>query len=301
MTVAIACQRFLTIKYPFKYGRKNNCQVPIYVASVSILALTATISTFFEFTVEQVSFDNYDYDDLVQNLTTTIPTNNDTEEIEAFNFPTCFCEAYGSFDNYDYQDLVQNQTTTKRTNYDTEEMGAFIYFRPTDMKESVVYKAYEAFGVLVIFGIVPFVLLISFYIGIYIEIKASNSRTGNRTSSNDNKKKEATLAKTFGAFVVAFFICYTPQHVFRIYESALFNQTLKCGRLPHWASYAREITQMFIVLNSAINVVIYTVVNDQFRTECKEMFRKLRGIESAPATKTTDTGIEMQKTGHDCT
>ena len=61
MTVAIARQRFLAIKYPFKYGRKNNCQVPIYVASVSILALIATISTFFEFTVEQVSFDNYDY------------------------------------------------------------------------------------------------------------------------------------------------------------------------------------------------------------------------------------------------
>ena len=298
MTVAIASQRFLAIKYPFKYGRKNNRQVPKYVACVSILALIATISTFFEFKVEHISFD-------VKNQTTTKLTNNGTEEMEASNFPTCICEAYGSLDNYtDYQDLVQNQTMTIMTNNDTEEMGASIYFRPTDMKESVVYKAYEAFGVLVIFGIIPFVLLISFYIGIYMEIKANNSRIGNLTASKaskDNKKKEATLARTFGAFVVTFFICYTPQHIFRIYESALFNQTLKCGRLPHWASYAREITQMFIVLNSAINVVIYTVVNDQFRTECKKMFRKLRGIESAPATKTTDTGIEIQKTGHDCT
>ena len=271
MTVAIASQRFLAIKYPFKYGRKNNRQVPIYVASVSILALITTMSTFFEFTV-------------------------------AYNYNDCG------------PDPVQNQTTytemTKMTNNDTKEMEPFIC--ATDMKMSNEYKSYESIGILIIFGVVPFALLICFYIGIYKEIKANNSRTGALNSNQNNRKKQATLAKTFAAFVVVFFICYTPQHIYRIYEIVRFDQMMRCGWLPFWTTYARIITQMFIVLNSAINVVIYTAVNNQFRNECKEMFGKLRetaraitssgGTGYGPTTTTTDAGIEMQeKKGHDRT
>ena len=278
MTVAIACQRFLAIRYPFKYGRKSKNQVTIYVSSVSILALITTISAFFEFKV--------DYFD--------------------------FTMEYGNLTDYDYEDPAQNQTTYTEIT-DTKEMEAFI--SPTNMKDSLAYKAYESIGVLIIFGIVPFALLICFYIGIYQGIKANNSRTAALNSNNENnRKKEATLAKTFAAFVIVFFICYTPQHVYRIYEIVLFDQTTKCGSLPFWSAYGLEITHVLIVLNSAINVVIYTAFNNQFRNECKKMFGELRGTARAitssdgtrggpsTATVTTDTGVEMQKLkGHDRT
>ena len=278
MTVAIACQRFLAVRYPFKYGRKSLHQVPIYVVSVFTLALITIIPIFFEFTVEYGNFD-YDYEELAHNETT-------------------------------HTEISHNETTHNATN--EVEMGMEqLYVFPTDMKMSIEYKVYEAFGGLIIFGIIPFALLACFYIGIYKEIKASNSRTGGLDSNEENKKKEATLAKTFAAFVVTFFVCYTPQHVYRIYEIILSNQTIRCGRLPFSALYALEITQMLIVLNSAINVVIYTAVNNQFRNECKEMICKLipsriqqgvvQGLPSGgmssygPVTKTTDDGMEMQR------
>ena len=265
MTVAIACQRFLAVRHPFKYGRNNRRYVKIYVASVFALALVTAIPTFFEYTVKYANFQDDDDDNA------TISTNS--------------------------------------TNF------AVPYLSPTSMKESIGYKVYETFGDLVIFGIIPFALLIYFYNGIYKEIKASNSRTGGLASnvSEGNKKKEEALAKTFAAFVLSFFICYTPQHIYRIYQIILLKQTTRCSELPFPVSegYALEITQMLIVLNSAINVVIYTAVNNQFRNECKEMICKLipsriqqgvvQGLPSGgmssygPVTKTTDDGMEMQR------
>ena len=261
MTVAIACQRFLAVRHPFKYGRNNRRYVKIYMASVFALALVTAIPTFFEYTVKYANFQEDD-------------------------------------------DNATNETVP--------------YLSPTSMKESIGYKVYETFGDLVIFGIIPFALLIYFYNGIYKEIKASNSRTGGLASnaSEGNKKKEETLAKTFTAFVLSFFICYTPQHIYRIYQIILLKQTTRCSELPFPVSegYALEITQMLIVLNSAINVVIYSAVNHQFRNECKEIIRRLipsstqqggvQGLSSGgmttvgqsndPVTKTTDAeSIQM--------
>ena len=158
-------------------------------------------------------------------------------------------------------------------------VGAFLEFDyDTELKHSEMYNdpAYLKYDCLIrsviALGLIPFFTLTFLYTKIYQKITKSNV---NQSEHRSNKK----LSKICAGFVVTFIVCHTPRLIINVYF--LLNSRMKeecsIGRpnwLPTWGIYMQCVQEVLVILNSAVNVLLYTCLSSQFRNECANVFCK---------------------------
>ena len=160
-------------------------------------------------------------------------------------------------------------------------------YKPTDMYENRAYQIYNFFiRGLFILGIIPFVTLIGLYAMIYRDIrrheKEMGGLCGGKAKALEEGKKERRLAVIFAGFVLTFLICHTPRLLFDSYLLINGKWFLEClaevgNTLPYpiWLKPFEPVKDLFITLNSATNIVVYTCMSEQFRKECRKLIKRI--------------------------
>ena len=284
MTVAIAHERYLAVRDPLKYSQHMKTpklqgqRLRLYLFIVIIISIAFNIPHFIELEVRNI-------DEAILSDNSTDACHPNTSSLDNATIATQFYN--------DTNDMAVNETEM----YDSNDNATFIpIICYTAFGENPIYlNYYRNWAKLMITGVIPFLLLIFFNTYIYKAIKKSTSRrqrltssgpsnpttqrlistqqsnveqtnsiglgiTGKPMSTSAKRKDEENLSMVFVGIVTIFLLCHGLKIVLNFYDG-LFG---KVG-----ANVAVRIAGYFsnflIVLNSAINMVIYCILNRKFR------------------------------------
>ncbi|XP_029462194.1 G-protein coupled receptor 1 [Rhinatrema bivittatum] len=88
------------------------------------------------------------------------------------------------------------------------------------------------------------------------------------------KRTVLTSSKFFWtvlAVVVAFFICWTPYHIFSILELAVHHSQ----HLHHWMRYGMPLATSLAFINSCLNPILYVLISKMFRVHFRSSMAQL--------------------------
>ena len=219
MTVAIAIERLIAVKYPHKYKRNQRHRATKYVLSVIITAMVFNLAKFNEWQPDASGKHNW---------------------------------------------------------------SKFWGYGPTSMFKDPVYIIYDnLIFKLLIAGLIPITMLILTYAKIYVKLRENRlnlERSGIKSRVEDKKtSRQENMARLFAGVVVTSVICNVPEMIVKISYLVLTLQNYPklIDNLPGWVVNAIKVGNFFIVLNSAVNIIIYSLLGKPFREECKKVFKKM--------------------------
>ncbi|TRY77346.1 hypothetical protein TCAL_17433 [Tigriopus californicus] len=99
-------------------------------------------------------------------------------------------------------------------------------------------------------------------------------------AANDARRRvESNLAAIMMGYVVVFLICHSPRLLLNIHELAIIRKAMACGRsgqktFPLWSLVVMHLSHLLLVINSAINILIYCYLSSKFRQEGKLLWEK---------------------------
>ena len=143
--------------------------------------------------------------------------------------------------------------------------------------------------------------------------KEMGGLSGGKNKTSEEGKKERRLAVIFAGFVLTFLICHTPRLLFDSYLLINSKWFLECFTLvrdtlpyPIWLKPFEPVKDLFVTLNSATNIVVYTCMGEQFRKECAKLFKRIPSCrincrqpralqESLKAPETTETMLKLSQ------
>ena len=163
--------------------------------------------------------------------------------------------------------------------------------KTTDLYNNVVYAIYH----LVIFkflitGAIPITVLIYIYAKIYIKFRENHLKREEKpkikscheVNRNKRASRQENMARTFAGVVVSSLICNIPEMVVKII--ILFFIVKHGAYSPDdsmvsslWFQIMLQVRDFFVMINSVINIVIYTSLDKKFRQECTQVFQKIKG------------------------
>ena len=275
MTVAIAHERYLAVRDPLKYSQHmktpklQSQRLRLYLFIVIVISVAFNVPHFIELEVRYID------DSLLADNNTDLCHRNTSSD--------SLLSEIENDTNQTMEDINSNNTSTPIICY-------------TSFGENPYYlDYYRNWAKLMVTGVIPFVLLIFFNTYIYKAIKKNASRrqrltsagpssapqrlistqqsnpshnasiglgiTGRQPMSTSTKRKdEENLSMVFVGIVTIFLLCHSLKIGLNFYDG-LFG---KVG-----ATSANRIAGYFsnflIVLNSAINMIIYCILNRKFR------------------------------------
>ena len=164
----------------------------------------------------------------------------------------------------------------------------FFEFEPDDCNgirftKLYVNKIYSMYNIVLYTLLPPFniAMLIYLYAKIYCDIKESHvtharhsvgdsiASHGSARSRETLRKKESKQAGIFAGVVITFIVCRIPDVFVTIVGIIKYNSSTDP---PLWFLITLKIRDMTIILNSALNIVVYTCVSKQFREDFKAAF-----------------------------
>ena len=124
------------------------------------------------------------------------------------------------------------------------------------------------------------------------------SSTNRRTSSASRCNKETDLARVLFGIVITFILCHALRILLSFQEAIVIKNVMACtsaGKpiFPRWAVITNQFSELILVLNSSVNLIIYCCFNKAFRQHmlsCKNHFFSKLGWSSAVP---DDTHFEM--------
>ena len=301
MTVAIAHERYLAVRDPLKYSQHmktpklQSRRLKLYLFIVIFISVAFNVPHFIELEVKYI-----DASLLAEKDLDLCHMNTSSDSL--------FGETANGT-NQKMEDTNSNSTSTPIICY-------------TSFGENPYYlDYYRNWAKLMVTGVIPFVLLIFFNTYIYKAIKKNTSRrqrltsagpsaapqrvistqqsnpsiglgiTGKKPMSTSTKRKdEENLSMVFVAIVTIFLLCHSLKIGLNFYDG-LFG---KVG-----ATSANRIAGYFsnflIVINSAINMIIYCILNRKFRNHFLSTIENMlpcikqyvEGSQRSPASPTT--------------
>ena len=336
MTVAIAHERYLAVRYPMKYSegmksiKATTNRLRMYLAIVFCISVGINIPHFMDLEVTYVDISAYNANvtqfnatysnlsDVTYGQELIAPLSNITDESAA---------------SIESSELDVNLTATLKYT----KLGTHPYY----------LKWYRNFARLIVSGIVPFTLLIYFNTVIYLAVKKSTNRRRRlssqthldvqRTISTDNsrtesvdtrissvkisrrksmfnkRKDEENLSMVFVVIVTAFLLCHCLKFILNFYEGFFGKVGATSG-----LRIAGCFSNFLVVLNSSINTVIYCIMNTKFRNHfinvikrCMPCIEKLAStpshinpnrqlLDKSNYAKDRDTALEMNNIAHAC-
>ena len=131
---------------------------------------------------------------------------------------------------------------------------------------------YDIVEQIVPLGVIPLVLLAYFNKKIHAAIKLPPNieLQGDEEIACINREKR--LSRVLMKIVIVFIVCHTPRIIWHIYNATNYKSIVYCtlqnptnsGQYP-WSSILALLYDMFIVINSSVNTVVYCSANDKFR------------------------------------
>lgn len=146
---------------------------------------------------------------------------------------------------------------------------------PTELRRNLLYiQYYILIGNFVIMVLVPFVLLVILNGYLYRVIISKRIIRSSARQTRDQK-----IAKILITIVLIFFVCSLPRVVINTYE--VFHLLLWGDPLtdwPAWCDQVSAVSHLLLVINSSINILIYTARDDKFRIILIKMFTSKRNV-----------------------
>lgn len=140
---------------------------------------------------------------------------------------------------------------------------------PTELRTNLLYiQYYILLGNFVIMVLVPFVLLVILNGYLYRVIISKRIIRSSARQTRDQK-----IARILITIVFIFFVCSVPRVVINTYEifHLLLWQDLNAN-WPAWCDQVSAVSHLLLVINSSINILIYTAKDDKFRIILNNMF-----------------------------
>ena len=142
-----------------------------------------------------------------------------------------------------------------------------------------VNKVYSIYNIVIYALLPPFNIsvLIYLYAKIYWDIKESHVRQSSQdclgcaVSGETLRKRESKQAGIFAGVVITFVFCRIPDVFVTIVQIIKYNSSTEP---PLWFLITFKIRDICFILNSALNIVIYTCVSKQFRNDFRAAFLK---------------------------
>ena len=276
MTVAIAHERYLAIRDPLKYSedkkkpKVQNRRLHLYIFVVLVISVVFNIPYFMDLEVKYVDFPIYP---------------NATKSNSTYLFD-------GNHHNVTISNITRNANQVTTSNRSNARLIPVLGYT-TLGKHPYYLTYYRNFTRLIVSGIVPFVLLIFFNTSIYLAMKKNMLRrrrlssnlphltqrlasirqiastaavanpsiiSGTNILANIKRKDEENLSMGFVVIVTAFLFCHSLKFVLNFYDGVF-------GLVGLTSAYriASYFSNFLVILNSAINTVIYCIMNTKFR------------------------------------
>ena len=181
---------------------------------------------------------------------------------------------------------------------------------PTDLRRNLGYGIYEIIIFkLLVAKIIPITLLVCSYTKIFLTLRKNRKRmeiAENGKSPKEKKtSKQENMARLFAGVVITSLICNIPDVIFNI--SIITQYPDWYQKLHQWVVTVQKVRNFFMAINSAINIIIYSLLSKPFREECKRAVKRMISIcichkESSDGTndqpqsvaKSNDTELQQQ-------
>ena len=168
---------------------------------------------------------------------------------------------------------------------------------PTSMHKNSGYAIYDVIIYkLLVASLIPITLLICSYAKIFAKLRQNRKITemsGNGNSHKDRKTaKDENMARLFAGVVITSLICNIPEII--VYIILHIQRSFDTNEPPQWVDITLMVRDIFIAINSSVNIIIYSLLSKPFREECKmaatRMIRKCKCHEnvSPPASSSTN-------------
>ena len=139
-------------------------------------------------------------------------------------------------------------------------------------------------------GVIPLVLLAYFNKKIHAAIKLPPNieLQGDEEMACINREKR--LSRVLMRIVIVFIVCHTPRITWYIYNATNYKSIVYCALqnptnsgLSPWSGILGLLYDMFIVINSSVNTIVYCTANDKFRRNflsfiffpCRNILRRI--------------------------
>ena len=182
----------------------------------------------------------------------------------------------------------------------------------TDLRRNPIYSTYYInLAVLLVLGIIPLCLLAYFNCIIYLQLKPptillyseNRGSTSSHISNFTNHEKE--LARVLIGIVIMFLVCHFLRLMINFYETIVFRNAIACelagqNDFPLWGFMSITCSELLLVLNSSLNIVIYCCINENFRKRMKlwKEFFRIDTNQSRENKLVDQEGLKMQTIRH---
>ena len=161
----------------------------------------------------------------------------------------------------------------------------------TDFAKTFWYSMfYETFLYFTLIYVIPFPLLFAMTYKLVRSLKKIKHKRDQMTQTKSQFRDDRDLTRTLIAVVVIFIICQTPSPIRRAVFNTIPKSQTGCG---YFMYYYHPLSTLILMLNSAVNVIIYYYGGKRFRLTFRARVRSLlhlpEKIEPSSTTSTTTT------------
>eukprot|EP00095_Tigriopus_kingsejongensis_P011994 snap_masked-scaffold1352_size45999-processed-gene-0.2 protein:Tk11994 transcript:snap_masked-scaffold1352_size45999-processed-gene-0.2-mRNA-1 annotation:"fmrfamide receptor" len=129
----------------------------------------------------------------------------------------------------------------------------------TDLRDDPLYiSLYMTWMYMIFMYIIPFVILFVLNVKIALEIRSARRKRSQMTTAQE---VEQSLALMLLVIVCTFMLCNAPAMVSNIIED-----------LAYQAIKLTQLSNLFVVINSSLNIIVYPIFCKKFRTILTKMF-----------------------------
>ena len=135
------------------------------------------------------------------------------------------------------------------------------------------YKVlYQGFEQLIVLGAIPLVLLVYYNFSVYGAFKLRQNIEIMASEEIIRNTREKKLSKVLISIVIVFMFCQSFRVIWYLYYSINYNNIVNCPKQipskigePPWSYVLALLYELFLIINSSVNTLVYFTVNTAFR------------------------------------
>ena len=173
--------------------------------------------------------------------------------------------------------------------------------RATDLRKNSLYLTYYInLATFVVIGLIPFSLISYYNYNVYkgmklrLKIAEDRQRKISNISIREKSTHEHDSANVLGGIVLLFMICHSLRLLLNFYEMIFIKHVLDCitnkqSGFPTWFFITKSFSDLMLIINSSINVIIYGTFHSAARNQISMYKGKILNFLTY-TTKTSDVG-----------
>lgn len=140
---------------------------------------------------------------------------------------------------------------------------------------------YYNIGTIIALGIVPTALLFYYNFMVCRGITSPNHLLERQDTRKKRYTQEANLAIVMIGIVVVFIVCHSLRNIGTVYACASTKEYEQCSRgntfvtMPKWFEIMWSVSQLLLVINSSVNMIIYCCLNSKFKKQLVSLVKRI--------------------------